>query len=188
MRPKDAVLVLTKPLGTGIIMAAHMQLIARANWVENAIETMTKSNRHAANLFAKMNLIAATDITGFGLARHALNLSKRAGARGCVLNLPNLPLLPGVKKLLSNGVRSSLHDQNREAVHIERLKLCETNEFSAHAEVLFDPQTSGGLLGVLRREDAQNFVKKLKSNGHDGAIIGHLNLSADSVQLTSDKN
>ena len=91
----DTALILTKPLGTGVIMAANMQLIADAQSVEAAIGQMAKSNQRAASLFDSMNVIATTDITGFGLARHAMNLSKRVGAKGCILNLPDLPLLPG---------------------------------------------------------------------------------------------
>ena len=65
----DTALVLTKSLGIGVIMAAHMQLVADAHWVEAAIQEMVKSNHQAANLFDSMNVIAATDVTGFGLAR-----------------------------------------------------------------------------------------------------------------------
>lgn len=183
--PDDNVLVLTKPLGIGVIMAANMQLVAKAEWVESAIGQMTKSNHYAAGLFASMNVIASTDITGFGLARHALNLSKRVGAKGCVLNLPALPLLPGTAQLFSSGVRSSLHDQNREAVVIETHMRGKMTKFSAHFEALFDPQTSGGLLGVLPRKNAQNLVKQLNNNGYEAAIIGYLDFTSESVQLTS---
>ena len=81
-----------------------MQLTVGARWVEASIEEMAKSNQQAANLFKSMNVIAATDVTGFGLARHAMNLSKRVGAKGCILNLPDLPLLPGAEQLLSSGI------------------------------------------------------------------------------------
>ena len=147
---------------------------------------MAKSNQQAARLFSSMKVIAATDITGFGLARHAMNLSKRIGAKGCILNLPDLPLLPGVVQLLSSGVRSSLHEQNREAVTTTPHLLNETNELSARVEVLFDPQTSGGLLGALPRENAQNLINQLNENGYDAAIIGCLDFASDSVQLTNE--
>ena len=123
-------------------------------------------------------MIAATDVTGFGLARHAMNLSKRVGAKGCILNLPDLPLLPGAEQLLSSGMRSSLHEQNREAVTVTIAPhlMGETTELSARVEMLFDPQTSGGLLGALPRKNAQNLINRLKKNGYDAAIIGTLTL------------
>ncbi|MDC1383514.1 selenide, water dikinase SelD [Candidatus Puniceispirillum sp.] len=185
-RPGDAFLVITKPIGTGVIMSANMQLIAKAKWVESAILQMAKSNRLAAKHFDSTNVIAATDITGFGLARHALNLSRRVGAKGCVLNLRYLPLLAGAAQLFSSGVRSSLHNQNCDAVVIDSQRLSENTEFTAHAEALFDPQTSGGLLGVLTRRNAEHLVELLKSDGHNAAIIGHLDFNNESVQL-SDK-
>ena len=180
----DIALVLTKPIGTGVIMAASMQLIAGAHWVEAAIGEMAKSNKHAASLFNSMKVYAATDVTGFGLARHAMNLSKRLGAKGCVLNLPDLPLLPGTAQLLSFGVRSSLHEQNREAVTISPCMLNEGKEISVRIEALFDPQTSGGLLGALPLENAQNLVNRLNENGYDAAVIGYLDFINESVQLT----
>ena len=115
----DLVLVLTKPLGTGVIMAGHMQLVAKAQWVDDAIRQMAVSNQQAAKHFLKKGVLGATDITGFGLARHAQNLSLRLGASGCRLDLSSLPLLDGALALLSSGIRSSLHDQNRAAVQID---------------------------------------------------------------------
>ena len=184
----DTALVLTKSLGTGVIMAGNMQLIVDAKWVKAAIGEMAKSNQQAASLFDNMNVIAATDITGFGLARHAMNLSKRVGAKGCILNLPDLPLLPGAAQLLSSGVRSSLHEQNREAVTIASHLLGDTTEISAHVEVLFDPQTSGGLLGVTPRENAQDLINQLNENGYDAAIIGSLDFVKEFVQLTNERS
>ena len=183
----DTALILTKPLGTGVIMAANMQLTVGARWVEAAIEEMAKSNQQAASLFKSMNVIAATDVTGFGLARHAMNLSKRVGAKGCILNLPDLPLLPGAEQLLSSGTRSSLHEQNREAVTIASHLLGETSELSARVEILFDPQTSGGLLGALPRKNAQNLINRLNQHGYGAAIIGCLDFINESVQVTNEK-
>ena len=168
-------------------MAANMHLVAKAEWVEAAIEQMMKSNQVASNLLADMNATAVTDITGFGLARHALNLSKRVGAKGCALILPALPLISGTKQLLSSGVRSSLHEQNREAVIIEQFMPDKTKKFSAHVEAVFDPQTSGGLLGVLPRKSACNLVDQLNNSGHEAAIIGYLDFTSGSVQLIIDE-
>jgi selenide, water dikinase len=182
----DLVLVLTKPLGTGVIMAGHMQLVAKAQWVDDAIRQMAVSNQQSAKHFLKKGVLGATDITGFGLARHAQNLSLRLGVSGCRLDLSSLPLLDGALTLLSSGIKSSLHDQNRAAVQID------TNgpdghagvQFDAHIETLFDPQTSGGLLGVFPRDTANQLITALHKDGQTAAIIGSLDFANTGVHLT----
>ena len=181
----DPVLVLTKPLGTGVIMAGHMQLATKAQWVDDAIRQMAVSNQEAGKHFLKKGVLGATDITGFGLARHAQNLSLRLGASGCRLDLPSLPLLDGTLTLLSSGIKSSLHDQNRAAVQIDATGLnCDTGmNFDAHIETLFDPQTSGGLLGVFPRDTANRLVATLHKDGQTAAIIGTLDFTNTGVHL-----
>ncbi len=182
----DLVLVLTKPLGTGVIMAGHMQLVAKGQWVDGAIRQMAASNQQGAKHFLRKGVFAATDITGFGLARHAQNLSLRLGASGCRLDLSSLPLLDGVLALLSSGIRSSLHDQNRAAVQIDAsgLRGASGAQFDAHIETLFDPQTSGGLLGVFPRDAANRLVATLHKDGQIAAIIGRLDFTKAGVHLT----
>jgi selenide,water dikinase len=182
----DLVLVLTKPLGTGVIMAAHMQLVAEAQWVDAAIRQMAVSNQQAAKHFLKKGVLGATDITGFGLARHAQNLSLRLSASGCRLDLSSLPLLDGALALLSSGIKSSLHDQNRAAVQIDTsgLRGDSSAQFDSHIETLFDPQTSGGLLGVFPRGAANQLVVNLHKDGQMAAIIGTLDFTNAGVHLT----
>ena len=83
-------------------------------------------------------------------------------------------------------MRSSLHEQNREAVTITPHLLGKTTEVSARTEVLFDPQTSGGLLAALPQENAQNLINRLNENGCDAAIIGRLDFKTETVQLTNE--
>ena len=182
----DLVLVLTKPLGTGVIMAGHMQLVAKAQWVDDAIRQMAVSNQQAAKHFLKKGVFSATDITGFGLARHAQNLSLRLGASGCRLDLSSLPLLDGALALLSSGIRSSLHDQNRAAVQIDASgpKNDVGAQFDAHIETLFDPQTSGGLLGLFPRDTANRLVATLHKDGQTAAIIGTLDFTNAGIHLS----
>ncbi|MDC1408124.1 selenide, water dikinase SelD [Candidatus Puniceispirillum sp.] len=182
----DLVLVLTKPLGTGVIMAGHMQLVAKAQWVDDAIRQMAVSNQQAAKHFLKKGVLGATDITGFGLARHAQNLSIRLGGSGCRLDLSSLRLLDGALALLSSGIRSSLHDQNRAAVQIDAsgLKGDAGTQFDAHIEALFDPQTSGGLLGAFPRDVANRLVTILRKDGQVASIIGTIGFTNAGVHLT----
>ncbi|MEK9850030.1 MAG: selenide, water dikinase SelD [Candidatus Puniceispirillum sp.] len=177
--PETAFLVLTKPLGVGIIMAANMQQRARADWVSLALESMLCSNAEAALIFDQNQVIAATDVTGFGLARHALNLAMRLGSGGCVLALDQIPLLAGAETLATDGIESSLAAQNRASVPwLDAARSAGSNMTDGRTGLLFDPQTSGGLLGVFDKKRAEATVASLQKLGHQAAIVGYLN-SAD---------
>ena len=101
-------LVLTKGLGTGVILAAHMQGRTRGEYVDGAIQSMLVSNRHAVPLMGVHGVTAATDVTGFGLAGH-LSEMLRASKVSARLNLDVVPLLPGALELMDRGLKSSLH-------------------------------------------------------------------------------
>ena len=180
-KPDEWLMIVTKPIGTGIIMAADMQLQADASCVDAAIASMRLSNAKAADIFLKNNVLAATDVTGFGLARHAQNLALRLGVAGCVIDLSSLPLLSGVTQLLAAGMTSSLHPQNRRAVKFQDSDLAHDMRF----EALFDPQTSGGLLGVFAKSDAENALQTLQQNNHQAAIIGRFDAQTNGVKIVS---
>ena len=177
---RDYALLLTKPVGTGTIMAAHMQLQARADWVEGAIAAMTTSNGSAAaDIAASDPNCWMTDITGFGLARHIANLVQRAGANGAEIWPDAVPLLIGANTTLAAGITSSLHGQNRAAVRID-----DANYAPAH-EFLYDPQTSGGLAAILPTDQAHKVNDKLRTAGHDSAIIGRISHSTVGLRLAA---
>lgn len=167
----DPVLILTKPLGTGVIMAAHMQLAARGVWVEAATGTMASGNAAAAAVLAPHRPVM-TDVTGFGLGRHAMNLAERCGAQGVEVDLAALPLLAGAERLLETGHRSTLHDQNKASV---RLNAANT---PPRADILFDPQTSGGLLAAVPSILAADIQMQMADAGQNTAIIGRLSSTA----------
>ena len=179
---KKSLLLLTKPIGTGVIMAANMQLLASAFWVDDAIQSMIHSNADAADIFQLHNVYAATDVTGFGLARHSLNLSTRFGTKGCELDLLSLPILDGAVNLLEAGIKSSLHSQNFRAIKLSN----NITPTSALFQTLFDPQTSGGLLGVFSESDANKALDALLKAGHKAAIIGALNNECDGLHIISE--
>ena len=132
-------LVLTKALGTGVILAAHMQGKSRGEYVDGALQSMLVSNRHAVPLMDKHGVTAATDVTGFGLAGH-LSEMLRASRVSARLDLDALPLLGGALELMASGIKSSLHEGNDRSVA--------GMDESGHPnfQMLFDPQTAGGLL------------------------------------------
>ena len=165
----NPVLVLTKPLGTGVVMAGHMKLAARGAWVTAAADMMARGNGLAAATLAPHRPVM-TDVTGFGLARHAMNLAERCGMQGIEIDLAALPLLDGAKAMLEAGHRSTLHPQNRAAVRIAG-----ANPAAPVADILFDPQTSGGLLAALPGAVAPGIIEAFHQSGQPAAIVGRLN-------------
>ena len=106
------ILILTKPLGTGIVLAAHMRGLACAAWLQAAIASMRTSNAAASRILRAFGVIACTDITGFGLAGHLLEMLRASDVAG-VLWPDQLPALPGALQLAGEGVESTLAPQNR---------------------------------------------------------------------------
>ena len=167
LRPGDA-LILTKPIGTGSLLAAHMRGKAKARWVMAAIEHMTQSSKVAAQILRAHGATAATDITGFGLLGHVVEMV-RASNVDATLALTGVPLLEGLAQTIAAGIFSSLQPQN---VRLRRA-IRNMDEAAAHPlyPVLFDPQTAGGLLASMPSERAQSCVAALKNAGYASAAI-----------------
>jgi selenide,water dikinase len=165
-------LVLTKPLGTGVVLQADMRARARGAWVEATAASMLRSNGAAARAMLALRPSAATDVTGFGLAGH-LGEMLRASKSSAVLDLSAIPALPGAVALLGRGIRSTAHSENARA---RRAMLVEPDAARRDAlDLLFDPQTSGGLLVAVPRERGPAMLGALRAAG-DGAaaIIGEV--------------
>ena len=171
LRPGDA-LVLTKPIGTGTLLAADMRGLARARWVQAAIRHMCASNRRAAEVLAAHGAGAATDVTGFGLLGHLVEMT-RASEVDARLILDSIPVLDGARESVARGVFSSLQPQN------VRLRRAVRDLDRAQAlplyPLLFDPQTAGGLLAGVPGARAEACVAALRAAGcARAAIIGHV--------------
>lgn len=167
--PGDS-LILAKPLGTGVLFAAHMQLLADGRNISTAMASMLLSNAAAAELALAHGASACTDITGFGLLGHLLEML--ADGQGARLQLQCLPALPGALQHLASGVRSTMHTANASA---RPALACGEEEDSALQELLFDPQTSGGLLIGVSSEQAQPLRDALRERGYAQAeIIGEV--------------
>lgn len=167
LRPGDA-LILTKPIGTGALLAAHMRGKAMARWVMGAIAHMTQSNRTAARILGAHGATSATDITGFGLIGHLVEMIK-AGNVDATLRLSDVPLLAGLRETVAGGIFSSLQPQN---VRLRRA-IRNLEAASAHPlyPVLFDPQTAGGLLASVASHRASACVAALRAGGYPSAAI-----------------
>jgi selenide,water dikinase len=164
LKANDA-LVLTKPLGTGILFAAAMRARAKAPWVAMALSEMSGSNRAAARLLIAHGVTAMTDITGFGLAGH-LGEMLLASSVGATLDLASIPLYDGVLTLAREGVASTLLAENLAAGLLPEDALDQPTK-----AVLFDPQTSGGLLAGIPSDRVAACVAELRASGYDHATI-----------------
>ena len=172
-------LILTKALGTGVLFAAHNQLQADGQWVKEATDSMLQSNRVSAEILHRHSLSACTDVTGFGLAGHLLEMlaqdTSSESVLGAHITLNQLPLLSGAIQCLAKGLSSTLHTQN--ARNEEKFVLANHQQEDAKwlRELLFDPQTSGGLLAAVSPDEAFNCLKELKQSGfQSAAIIGEI--------------
>ncbi|MBV9734325.1 MAG: selenide, water dikinase SelD [Acidisphaera sp.] len=162
LRPGN-VLILTKPIGTGIVLAGHMQGLVKARWLEAAIASMRRTNADAARLLRAHGARACTDVTGFGLGGHLLEMldASQVAAR---LWLSAVPLLPGTAELAARGVASTLAPENR--------RLLPSDVPDVAAALLADPQTSGGLLAGITAERAEACVIALGAVGITAAAVG----------------
>lgn len=177
LRPGDA-LVLTRPLGTGILFAAAMRAKARSAAVEAALGEMRRSNGKAAKLLVSHGATAMTDVTGFGLAGHLGEML--SASRMCAsINLAMLPLYADALDLARAGIASTLLRENfalRKFLPAE----CDPTTLA----LLFDPQTAGGLLAGIPNGQAADCVAALQAAGNQhAAIVGHVKAAAD---LTSE--
>ena len=142
LRPGDR-LYLTKPLGTGVILAATSDGRGDPAWLDAAIESMLRLNRHAAHLAVAHRLRAATDVTGFGLAGHLWEMAERSGV-AAELDASALPLLPGARESAALDAHTGGEGRNRDWVG-DRFTVA-PGVAPELASLAFDPQTSGGLL------------------------------------------
>ena len=163
-------LILTRPLGSGTLLAADMRGKARHPWMEAAFAEMLQSNRLASALFVTHGATSCTDITGFGLAGHLLEMARPDGV-SLNLDLSAMPVYEGAADCLDQGIVSSLHEANRQVATFITGKPPAAME--PVFELLFDPQTAGGLLASVPAANAKKCLRDLKKSGYpNAAIIG----------------
>lgn len=153
-------LVLTKPLGSGVLLAAHMRALVRASWYTSLMESLLLSNQPAAQLADRHALQGLTDITGFGLAGHLLEMLT-ASHVSAKIALDKVALLPGVAELIRSGVESTLAPANRSAEAMIQVAYDQTQR--PEYQVLFDPQTCGGLLLAVPEAKLESVMRELEA-------------------------
>ncbi len=160
-KPGDKV-VITKPIGSGTIMAAEMAGKAKGADVIACLALMEQDQAAASAILGKAH--AMTDITGFGLAGHLRGMCDASGV-GAVLDLDAIPLMDGALELSGAGVRSTLFGDNRVGAGAIN---------GPSFDLIFDPQTAGGLLAAVSARTAETMVKKLQEAGYTASVIGHI--------------
>ncbi|WP_445361055.1 selenide, water dikinase SelD [Microbulbifer sp. EKSA005] len=191
-------LILSKPLGVGTILAAEGAGEAKGLWLQQALETMLHSNADAAEIFARHNANALTDVTGFGLLGHLLEMLGPEGLSATLI-AENLPLISGAATCIERGWLSSLQPQNANAYAF--VENPQEWQRLPQWSLITDPQTCGGLLAAVPIEQAEACVGALLERGYTQAsIIGvvtdsqnpevsvHLRKSADWRALISQDN
>jgi selenide,water dikinase len=165
-------LLLTKPLGTGAIMAGHMRGKVPSDLLRPALDSMDTSNADALDVLREHDVTAATDVSGFGLLGH-LGEMLRASGLGVEVSLGRVPMFPGALMVMQDGVASSLQTNNEMALQDFSLVACEPTD--PRVRVLVDPQTSGGLLASVPAERAEDCLQALQAIGYgQAAIIGEV--------------
>ena len=163
---EEQALVLTKPIGTGTLLAANAAAAARGSWIDAALDSMTQSSRTAAAILRAHGATACTDITGFGLLGHLLEMLRASGI-GAALHADAVPVLDGARATLASGYRSSLHESNRSGL----AAALRAPTHSPALELLLDPQTAGGLLAGIPCDAAEACVAALRAAGYPAAAV-----------------
>lgn len=170
-KPGDA-LILTKPIGTGVIISAWKNGLIEENLYRQAVDSMKQLNRKGAEIMQASGVKCATDITGFGLAGHALKMAKGSNV-SILLNSENIPTFDRIIELIDMGVIPGASFRNKEFVGGE-CSFAKGIDYN-YKILLFDAQTSGGLLMCVNKSKADETLKKLKASGHPtSAIIGQV--------------
>jgi selenide, water dikinase len=179
LMPGDA-LILTKPIGTGTLLAADMRGKAKARWVAAAIAHMIRSNGPAAAILRRHGAHAATDVTGFGLIGHLVEMVRASGV-DATLALDAVPLLEGARETVTLGIFSSLQPQN---VRLRRAILnLEAAGRHPLYPLMFDPQTAGGLLAGVPLANAASCMAALRAAGYaEAAIIGFVSARSGALE------
>jgi selenide,water dikinase len=167
LRAGDA-LILTKPIGTGTLFAAHAKLEAKGRWIDSALASMIQSNKAAAECLHRFGSKACTDVTGFGLLGHLVEMTRPSGV-DAELSLSALPILPGAEETAAAGILSSLQPAN---IRLRR-GIRDQEKWVDHPRypLIFDPQTAGGLLASVPADKAEACVAELKSLGYPHTVV-----------------
>ena len=168
-QPGDVV-ILTKPLGSGVLFNANLKKWVSKEAMEACLSILITLNRTAAEVMSGFDIHAATDVTGFGLAGHGFEMAKASEV--CLeISIKDLPVMDEALVVYKKGMTTGVNAYNRQMVE-QHLRL-ETDLPPWHEEIVFDPQTNGGLLVAVTESQGESLVSALHAKGVTAAkIIG----------------
>lgn len=169
-RPGDRLLV-TKPLGTGVITTAHKRDRVDERHLDEAVRSMLRLNRRAAEIASECGVRSGTDVTGFGLLGHAAELARNSGV-GLRIAADRVPLLPGALDYARERFTPGGLERNRAYLLAGGYVRLADDLAQERVALLFDPQTSGGLLVALQDADARELRRRLDAAGEPCWEIG----------------
>jgi len=173
-KPGDK-LILTKALGTGTILAGEMDMLADGRDVAHALSEMSRPSGDASRILSKV-ANAMTDVSGFGLAGHLMEILEQSSV-SALLDLDAIPFLPGAMELATRGVRSTIWPANA------KVSAAMTFAPGSRADLLFDPQTAGGLLAAIPSNLASGIMDDLREAGVQAAQIGEISEGRPWIQV-----
>lgn len=162
-------LILTKPLGVGIVSTANRVGEASKEAMDQAINSMCTLNKYAAEIIKKYDVHACTDVTGFSLLGHLNEMV--AGECSAIINSEKVPYIKEARQYAEEFLLTAAAQRNRN--FIESKVLFEIDDF-AMEEILFDPQTSGGLLVSVNPDDVDSIMKELSTLELPCGVIGEI--------------
>ena len=174
-RPGD-VIILTKPIGTGVISTGIKFGKAASDVVDESISTMLTPGKYAAEAIAKFDVKAATDVTGFALLGHTWEMACASNV-AIEIEAARVPLISGALDLAAAGLLTSGDKTNREYVG-EDVEVAPTIDPNL-MKLLYDPQTAGGLLLAIAQEKADELLRELRTNYPRAEIIGRVSERAE---------
>ncbi len=178
-RPGDR-LVLTKPLGTGLLVSGRRRGSTTDAWLDGAIDSMRRLNRSASEILVARGIRGATDVTGFGLLGHAAEMARASGMT-LVIESSALPALPGASELAAAGIETDGAAHNRRSV--ADLLTADPAADPARVALAFDPQTSGGLLASVPAAVIDPVMAGLVHAGLEPAIVGRVEADGPGLRL-----
>jgi selenide,water dikinase len=175
------VIILTKPIGSGVLFNANIKKWVSDEAMKECIAFLTTLNRKAAEVAAGFEVHAATDITGFGLAGHCYEMVKGSQVT-MEFSMDRIPIMKEALEMYQKGVTTGVNNYNRELV-------AGTIRFEKdlppwHKEIVYDPQTSGGLLFSVPESQGETLLRTLHSAGiRRASVVGKVKPLTDSTHL-----
>ena len=165
------ILVLTKPLGTGILSTANMADMLEKSDYDLMVRLMTRLNKYAQEAMMDSHPSSCTDITGFGFLGHTAEMAKGSG-KTIEIFASSVPIVPQALELARMGIIPGGAYNNMG--YLKDDVVIDKNIPLEVSDALYDPQTAGGLLIAVNEHEAENLVRRLKDNGEDPAIVGYV--------------